>query len=200
MFCPNCGTQLTAALKFCRRCGSNLLGVRDAMTRGTSESFDWGKTWVAEMLMSQSEHDRRKGVTAETKRINEIKGGIITAAAGLGAMIFLKYLLTAVAANEPEDAEILLRVWIVGLVPFLIGLSIIFNGVFLSKRIVKEAELQQQQSPTPSTAELTGPERPELREAPPIEPLFSVAEASTQRIPDSPEQKPIRDREGPVSS
>lgn len=200
MFCPNCGTQVTESLKFCRKCGSNLLGVREAMTRGTSETFDWGKTWVAEMLMSQSEHERRTGVTPETKRINEIKGGIITAAAGLGAMIFLKYLLTAVAANEPEDAAILLRVWIVGLVPFLIGLSIIFNGVFLSKRIVKEAE-QQQQSPTPSTAELAGrSERPELREATPVEPLFSIAEASTQRIPDSSEQQPVRDREGPVSS
>ena len=200
MFCPNCGTQTTEGLKFCRRCGSNLLGVRDAMTRGTSETFDWGKTWVAEMLMSQSEQDRRKGVTAETKRLNEIKAGIITAAAGLGGMIFLKYLLTAVAANEPEDAAILLRVWIVGLVPFLIGLAIIFNGVFLSKRIVMEAERQEQQSPTPSTAELPGRERPELREAPPVEPLFSVAEASTQRIPDSPEQQQVRDREGPVSS
>ncbi len=182
MFCPNCGTQLTEALKFCKRCGANLLGVRDAMTRTGGGNFDWGKTWVADMLLSEEERERRKGVSAEEKRYNEIKGGIITAVAGLGAMIFFRLFMPAVAQNETHDAEVLLRLWVIGLVPFLIGLSIIFNGVFLSKRIIEARERRTAQSVP--TVDLNGPVAALPVSASPATPDFSVVEPTTRRIPE----------------
>lgn len=182
MYCPNCGTQITEALKFCKRCGANLLGVREAMTRGGT-NFDWGKTWVAEMLLSEEERERKRGVTAEEKRYNEIKGGIITSVVGLGAMIFLRLFMPAIAQNEPHDAEILLRVWIVGLVPFLIGLSIIFNGVFLSKRII---EVRKQLAGPMPTADVsgTGQLAAPSETSSPVPPGFSVVEPTTRPIAD----------------
>ena len=148
MFCPGCAIQLTDDTKFCKNCGANLRGVREAMTmRG--EQFDWSKTWVADMFMSQEERERRRGITPEHKRNNEIKGGVITTLAGLGAMIFLYYLLGAVANNEPNpgDAEIIRRVWLAGLVPFLVGIGILFNGLFLSKPKSKSQPHPQFQPP-----------------------------------------------------
>src|SRR5437762_7713904 len=107
MFCPNCATQTTDDVKFCRKCGANLRGVQEAMTGLSAKAIDWDKTWVKEMLLSQEERERRQGITPEVKRMNEIKGGVITAAVGIGAMIFLYNFLGAVAANEPHDARII---------------------------------------------------------------------------------------------
>src|SRR5207248_30863 len=117
---------------------------------------DWSKTWVAEMMMSEEERERQKGVTPEEKRLNEIKGGVITSAVGLGVMIFLYVLMGAIAAQEnPRDAEILRSVWIAGIIPFFVGLAIIFNGLFVSKRLV-ELKRQRMQSP-PQPLPLSAP-------------------------------------------
>src|SRR6266545_6832604 len=78
MFCPKCGSTQSDELRFCKSCGANLLAVRQVVdTRETGESFDWGKTWVAEMFMSPGEMKRRKeelerqrGITPEVKRYN----------------------------------------------------------------------------------------------------------------------------------
>src|SRR5215467_12299595 len=87
MFCPGCSAQVADDTKFCKQCGANLFGVREAMvSRG--EKFDWSKTWVAEMFLSEDERERRRGVTPAQKRNNEIKAGVITTLAGLGAIIF----------------------------------------------------------------------------------------------------------------
>lgn len=142
-FCPGCGNQVGDETKFCKGCGANLRGVQQAMTsRSTGEKFDWSKTWVAEMFMSEEERERQKGITPEIKRLNEIKAGIITSLVGVGVMIFLGFFMDALANKEPQDAEFLRRLWLVGVVPFLVGVGILFNGLFISKRIVK---LQQQQ-------------------------------------------------------
>jgi hypothetical protein len=183
MFCPNCGTQVTESLKFCKKCGANLLGVREAMTRGGG-NFDWGKTWVAEMLLSEDERERKRGVTLEEKRYNEIKAGIITAVAGLGAMIFFLLFMPAVAQNEPHDAHILTRLWVTGLVPFLIGLSIIFNGVFLSRKIIETRNRQVKGAP--ETGDLSEPFQaaalPDNTST--LGPAFSVVESTTRPISD----------------
>lgn len=188
MFCPNCGTQVTESLKFCKQCGANLLGVRDAMTRGGG-NFDWGKTWVAEMLLSEDERERKRGVTLEEKRYNEIKAGVITAVAGLGGMLFFLLFMPAVAQNEPQDAHVLTRLWVIGLIPLLIGLSIIFNGVFLSKKIIEVRN--KQMKGVPDTGDLNEP-YPVMSLSDNTStpgPAFSVIETTTRPIPDAVEAR-----------
>ncbi|MBS1788309.1 MAG: zinc ribbon domain-containing protein [Acidobacteria bacterium] len=184
MFCPGCAIQITDDTKFCKNCGANLRGVREAMTtRG--EQFDWSKTWVADMFMSQEERERRRGITPEHKRNNEIKGGVITTLAGLGAMIFLYYLLGAVASNEPNagDAEIIRRVWLAGLVPFLVGIGILFNGLFLSKPRAKSQPHPQFQPP--ADYQLPARTTNELLESSATD--FSVIEHTTAHLPEKKE-------------
>lgn len=110
----------------------------------SDEKFDWSKTWVAEMFMSSEDAARQKamldklqGKTPETRRRNEIKGGIITASAGVSLMIVLFVIMNGIIlSGRVSDAaiEILSRIWIVGLIPVFVGLALIFNGVFISKR------------------------------------------------------------------
>lgn len=175
MFCPGCALQITDDTKFCKSCGANLRGVREAMTaRGTQ--FDWSKTWVAEMFMTEEERERRRGLTPSLKRLNEIKAGVITTLVGLGAMIFLRFFMEAVANQEPgQEAEIIRRVWLVGVVPFLIGIGLLFNGIFLSKR---QVELLTPPDPTPLPAPATN----QLSEAPRTNP--SVVEHTTAHLSD----------------
>src|ERR1044072_4427893 len=97
MFCTQCGNKQSDELKFCKLCGANLFAVRQVVGRGEAdEKFDWSKTWVAEMFMSEAERKRRteeverqRGVTPEIKRYNEIKGGVITSFVGIAVMLFL---------------------------------------------------------------------------------------------------------------
>lgn len=176
MFCPGCAIQVVDDAKFCKACGANLRGVRAAMT-GRDERFDWSKTWVAEMFLTEEERERRRGVTPADKRNNELKAGVITTLAGLGAMIFLRFFLEAVANNESGgEAEIIRRVWLVGVVPFLIGIGLLFNGIFLSKpgrRSPAQSQLPNQlpASPTNQLAEASGTD-------------FSVVEHTTAHLPE----------------
>jgi hypothetical protein len=186
MFCPGCGNQFNDGIKFCKQCGANLSNVREAMTRPSGAAFDWSKTWVAEMFMSEEEHNRRRGITPEIKRYNEIKAGIITGCVGLGVMIFLKLFMQGIAAQNPEDAEILSRIWIAGIIPLMVGLALIINGMFISKRMI---ESQRNHAPGPvrgaTTGQLNAPHPaavlPEATD--PAVPDFSVAEPATQRMP-----------------
>jgi hypothetical protein len=176
MFCPGCTVPVTDDTKFCKSCGANLRGVREAM-QGRGGQFDWSKTWVAEMFMTEEERERRRGVTPEQKRMNEIKAGVITTLAGLGAMIFLRFFLAAVADANPEGegAEIIRRVWLAGVVPFLVGIGLLFNGIFLSKHSVKQAA-------PPALVPLPSPTTNQLGEAPRTH--ASVVEHTTAHLPE----------------
>ena len=140
--------------------------------------------------MSQEERERRQGTTPEVKRLNEIKGGVITAAAGISAMIFLYFFLGAVAANEGKDAVIVGRIWLAGLVPFLVGLALLFNGLFVSKRIVKLKQEQLDQTKNEMPRNLAAPNTAQLPEfeTPPI-PDYSITEQPTYRLPQQPNKE-----------
>jgi len=121
------------------------------MTSNSTEGkSDWSKNWWAEIAHAHAMKELGIGVSAEEKRINEIKGGVITSFVGIGVMVFLAFFLDVVANKNPNDAEIIRSLWMVGIIPFLVGISIIFNGLFISRRLVKLKE-QQMQSAMPAS-------------------------------------------------
>lgn len=163
MFCPGCTVPVTDDTKFCKSCGTNLRGVREAMS-GRGEPFDWSKTWVAEMFLTDEERERRRGITPEQKRLNELRAGVITTLVGVGAMIFLRFFLGAIADAKADngEAEILRHIWLAGVIPFLVGIGLLFNGIFLSKHSVQQPMPTLMPTPTPLPAHTTN----QLTEAP----------------------------------
>lgn len=157
MFCPQCGNTQPDDLKFCKTCGANLFALRRVMAARDEqdEKFDWSKTWVAEMFMSSEESIRRQkaldllqGKTPEVRRRNEIKAGVITASVGFGLMIFLFVLMEAIVAGgkvPPEAVLILKSLWVVGVIPIMVGAALVFNGMFVSKR--EERALNETKEP-----------------------------------------------------
>jgi hypothetical protein len=163
MLCPRCLSNQSDDIKFCTSCGANLQAVREALD-APEKKFDWGNTWVAEMFMSgqaaeirKREMERQLGITPEVKRYNEIKAGVIVSCVGIGVSIFLFFLMMGIAANAPpRDAEILTRVWVAGVIPFMVGLALIINGLFVSKKMIqvmergrKETDALEDGGPTP---------------------------------------------------
>ena len=194
MFCPQCGNKQGDELKFCNLCGANLYAVRQVVaTREADDKFDWSKTWVAEMFMSEAERKRRqeeierqRGVTPEIKRYNEIKAGVIVSSVGVAVMLvhFVIGMAIADSGQNPQgDAEIIRSIWVAGFIPFMVGLALIFNGLFVSRKIV---ELKKRAS-LPEPEELPQPAEPQpaLRSADTsefIHPGFSVTEGTTKHL------------------
>ena len=187
MFCPQCGSTQPDELNFCKACGANLQSVRTALVTGApggKDKFDWNKTWLAEMMMSSEESARRTaeierlhGKTAEVKRRNEIKAGVITASVGVSLTLVLSVIMEAIVINgrlSDLAADILSRVWIVGLIPIFVGLALIVNGVFISKK----------GAPAPSNAQEPEPDQlpaVDTNELPPAMP-FSVTDNTTRHL------------------
>ena len=151
MLCPRCASNQSDDIKFCTFCGANLQAVRDAM-EGREKKFDWSDTWVAEMFRSgeaaeraKLEMERRLGITPEVKRYNEIKAGVIVSSVGIALAIFLLFFMQGIAGKvEPSAADIITRLWIVGIIPFMVGMALIVNGLVVSKKMVQVMEREQQ--------------------------------------------------------
>ena len=193
MFCPQCGTNQSDELKFCKSCGANLYAVRQVVaTRETDKKFDWSKIWVAEMFMSGEEAIRRKteierlqGITPEVKRYDEIKAGVITGCVGIGVMIFLYVLAEGIILGgriPPHVTEIIRRLWVAGVIPLMVGIGLLVNGLFVSKKLVEMAKRQPQTKPD---ALEKGTAQHTLRPADTTEFVpseFSVTEGTTKHL------------------
>ena len=142
MFCPQCGMVENGELKFCKACGANLVAVRQAVVkRETGEKIDWSKTWVAEMLLSQGERqkraeelERQRGITPEVKRLREVKAGVITSSVGIAVAVFLFVFMQGIILGGkvgPDVAQILGRLWVAGVIPFCIGIGLLINGLLV---------------------------------------------------------------------
>ena len=189
MFCPGCALPVNDDTKFCKSCGAHLRGVREAMT-GRGEPFDWSRTWVAEIFMTEEERERRRGVTPEQKRINELRAGVITTLTGVGVMIFLYFFLGAIANNKqnPGEAEILRHIWLAGIIPFLVGIGLLINGIFLSNRAAK---LPAPPTPLPQPNTTTN----QLNAAQPQPLPVSITEHTTAHLPEQREAAYVLRRE-----
>jgi hypothetical protein len=153
MICPRCASNQSDDIKFCTSCGANLQAVREVLdVRDSGKKFDWSDTWVAEMFMSgkaqelrKLEMERRLGITPEIKRYNEIKAGVIVSSVGVGLAIFLAIFMQGIVGKvEPDVVPIITRIWIAGIIPFMVGLALIVNGLVVSKRIVEAMEREHQ--------------------------------------------------------
>jgi hypothetical protein len=195
MFCPQCGNKQSDELKFCKLCGANLHAVRVAVAapEALNEKFDWNKTWVAEMMLSEAERkkrnadlEQRRGLTPELKRYREIKAGVIVSSVGLGLMFFLYALGTAIFRGgeaPPAEAEIIRSLWVAGFIPLMVGLALVVNGLFISRKMV---ELQARARRTgPDALPEGGEQQPALKSADTSEfvaPGFSVTEGTTKHL------------------
>ena len=192
MTCPRCASNQSDDIKFCTSCGANLQAVREAMQApDSSGKFNWNNTWVAEMFtssqvneMRKQEMERRLGITPEVKRYNEIKAGVITSWVGIGVTIFLFFLMHAIANQNPRDAELLSSVWLAGLIPFMVGVALIINGVLVSKKMVEVMERERSKSNSleegPAPRGLKSPDTSEF-----IPTNFSVTDQTTRHLESS---------------
>ena len=191
MFCPKCGTNQSDDLKYCKSCGANLFAVREVVTtRETGRKFDWNKTWVAEMMLSESEREKRKeeldrqrGVTPESRSHKEIKAGVITASVGVGLAIFLAILMEGVIMGGhigADVAPILSRLWVVGVIPFFVGMGLLINGLFVKSSSQRSPGVLQKGADQMSL--------PPVDAAGYLPPPSSVTEHTTRQLRDS-EQK-----------
>jgi hypothetical protein len=194
MYCPSCGTESGDQTKYCTKCGVNLRRVKGVLGKGGAgvmEENHWDarvarleerKARIEEWTKHRNE---RRKKTPEEKRLTEIKAGVIASSVGFGLMIFLGLLFNAIASTiDGPAANILRSLWAVGLVPFMIGLGVIFNGLFVSKRIVelkRAQERKDQQSPlfsapnTSPVARLVEPSQSPISD-------FSVTETTTTKL------------------
>ena len=193
MFCPRCGSTQEEELKFCKACGANLFAVRQVVdTREPNQKIDRNKPWFAEMAIydaeskrRQEELDHRRGIAPEVKRYNEIKAGVITASVGVGIATFLLIFMQGLILSgnvSAGAAQILSRIWVAGLIPVLIGLALIINGVFVSKRlaeVVKRATDTGSGLPEPETNPL---ELPSANTTEFIPASYSVTEDTTKHL------------------
>ncbi|HEU4836236.1 MAG TPA: hypothetical protein VFS90_17530 [Pyrinomonadaceae bacterium] len=189
MICPRCASNQVDDIKFCTACGANLQAVRDAMQApDAAGKFNWNNTWVAEMFMSAQANELRKlemerqlGITPEVKRYNEIKAGVIVSCVGIGVSIFLFFIMNAIANQEPRDAELLRSIWLAGVIPFMVGLALIINGVVVSKKMVEVIEREQNKpkglEEGPAPRGLRSPDTSEF-----IPTNFSVTDQTTRHL------------------
>ncbi|HTG88231.1 MAG TPA: zinc ribbon domain-containing protein [Pyrinomonadaceae bacterium] len=207
MICPRCASNQTDNVKFCTFCGANLEAVREVLApRDPDKKFNWNDTWVAEMFRSgeiaeqrKREIERRQGITPEVKRYNEIKAGVIVSSAGIGLSIFLFIFMQGIAHNVlPNEAEIVTRLWIAGVLPFFVGLALILNGLFVSRRQAEiiERERKRVNELEDATPELNATPQRTLRPAETNEFIptpFSVTDQTTRHLVNA-EPDPKRER------
>ena len=133
MYCPQCGTESTAGLQYCRSCGANLKVIGKAVTlseaiarsdRGPlpkikemmknfkldhvteeiSTALDQMNTEIVRSSHELKPHKRRrKEKTPEQRRENHIIHGTVSLFSGVGIMIFLYYLTAALVLKLPPD-------------------------------------------------------------------------------------------------
>ena len=194
MFCPKCGGTQSDELKFCKLCGANLFAVRQVVdSRETSEKFDWSKNWISQAFQSQEETQRRKeeidrqrGLTPEIKlRYDEIKAGVIVGTIGIGIGIFLYVFMHGVILSgnvTASSAEILSRLWIAGVIPLFVGISLIINGLFVTKRLVEISREASKGGPLNLKDDLDPQALPAADTAEFVPSNFSVTEHTTKHL------------------
>lgn len=152
MFCPTCGSEERQLSQFCRACGTDMRAVRrglerpDAITQSAVSAREEISRAVAYKIREFETSADLKRVAEDVlpkleeflespqeRRLRRLRAGTIMASIGLGASVFF-YLVALVDPGAPFFLVGL------GITAFLIGLSIIINGLLftLPKREIQE--------------------------------------------------------------
>ena len=149
MFCPGCGSEERQASQFCRACGTDLRSVRISLERPDSVTAsavtareEIGRA-VADQIRRVQDAGELKRVadhvlpqiekfleSYEEKKLRRVRAGVITAAAGLGAAVFM--ILMSVFLRDP-DAQTFMAFSGLGIAAFLIGIGLIINALAFTK-------------------------------------------------------------------
>jgi hypothetical protein len=87
----------------------------------------------------------------------------------------------AIASQNPRDAELLNSIWLAGVIPFMVGLALIINGLVVSKKMVQVIEREQQKNvPLPEGMPARGLRAPDTSEFIPTN--FSVTDQTTRHL------------------
>jgi hypothetical protein len=144
MYCPSCGLEEKQSNQFCRACGSNLNAVRTALERpdsitasAVSARDEIGRAIAAKILETKSAKELAR-VTEEVlpeiekflespaeKRLRRVRSGTTVASIGLGAAIAFAIVASVI------DSDLLILAGL-GVVTFLIGLSLVINGLLFT--------------------------------------------------------------------
>jgi len=143
MYCPSCGSEERQLSQFCRACGTDLRVVRnslenpDSITQSAISARENIGMAVADKIRQMSSAKELKKVaedvlphfekfleSPEEKRLRRIRGGIITAAIGLGATLVLFIMAMGKEAFIPFITP--------ALIALLAGVGVIINGLLFT--------------------------------------------------------------------
>lgn len=165
MYCPNCGTQDVDGTKFCKRCGTNLTGVSDALS---------GRLRPPE---------RSQDLEKPLKDYFSGRGHSVFGGALIGGGLMIMTLLTLVGMNPMGAFWIVFWMFVWGVIQLASGLSKLFAASGELKALGYD----------PSPGALPKPARAELPPAPPgystgpVVPPMSVTDQTTRRLEDKAE-------------
>ena len=191
MFCPGCGLEERHSTQFCRACGTDLRAVRttlerpDTVTASAATARDEIGRAVAARIRETTSAKELKKVTEEVlpkiekflespaeKRMRRMRTGTLISSIGAGAAIGLSI---AGIIQKEEDFIFLAAL---GVITFFLGLSFIFNALFLTipkKSLAdKSGDGDRQRELDAHTGELTSPEPASL--------FTSVTENTTKHL------------------
>lgn len=166
MFCPGCGLSEERSVQFCRTCGTDLGVVRESLAqpeaagnsialareeiaRAVAARIQTGEWWhlgamvpeVEKLFESPQERRLRLLRKEEGARLRRVRAGVITAASGLGLMLFFSLL----SIGKPD----LLLLAGPALVVLLIGLGIVLNGLLFTVKKQSRALSADQEAEAP---------------------------------------------------
>ena len=198
MFCPNCGTEDQKQSQFCRACGIELRIVRTALQRSdaitTSAATarnEIGQAIAARIKELETADDLKEVVedvlprvekfleSPEERRLRHHHQGILTAATGLGIMLFC--LVMSFIARHERDEMLIGIGGGGGIITFLVGLGLIINARWLTVLPNKAAQSPEISKQMISAGMMTDPLPQALPSASPSK-GESVIEGTTRQL------------------
>ena len=198
MYCPTCGSEERQPSQFCRACGTDMRAVRrtlerpDDITASAASARDQIGLAIAEKIREVEntrdlEHVAEDVLpqiekfleSPEERRLRTTRSGVVTAVTGLGMGILALLLLTVVANGTLST--LLVGGFGLSVIIFLIGLGLVFNGIYFT---IPRKGLPTLQADPKADNDVDDRPAPEGRLVEPVPALAvsSVTEHTTQHL------------------